>query len=494
MELWFILIIFLGVFTYFLIRSSSAMTTTPIWLLWLVIMTPALIWSAWLLLFGLEVEIPALLMIIPFVVCPLVYVWVFQKGRKTPETTQKNWERQPENEQETIKVLEELGKIKPIDKNEEKALRNCFPWGLYYLQNIDYRPQAILCRGKLRAVPEVAYKKIKENVEKVFGDRFLVIFQESLQGQPFFALVPNPWAKSKKKQETSEELQKPGLVLGLLLITLFTTTIAGVEMSGISAEQFQSNPALLMNGLPYSLGLMTILGCHEFSHYLTAIRYKVKATLPYFIPFPGFLGTFGAFVQMRSPLPHRQAIFDVAIAGPIGGLILTLPILFWGLSQSEIVPIAENSSMVNIEALDPRFSFLFSLIAKFALGNSLTQGMAIQLHPAAVAGYIGLIITALNLIPVGQLDGGHIVHAMLGQRAGIIISQVTRILMFILAMVHGEFLIWAIFLLLMPAANPALNDVTELDNGRDFLGMVMLVFVIAIILPLPGTIAQLLNI
>jgi len=488
------LIILLGLFTYFLVRQSKTVTRTPVWLLWLVMMTPVFIWSAWLLLYGSNKQMPVLLMIIPFVLSPILYVWLFQKGRIKPEVEEKNADQLRENEEETIRILQELAKIKPINKTEEKALRDCFPWRLYYLQNIDYRPQAILCRGKLRAVPEVAYKGIKENIEQVFGDRFIVIFQESFQGQPFFALVPNPWAKSQIKEENSEEIKKPGLVLALLFITLFTTTMVGVELSGISVKEFQANPGLLINGLPYSLSLMIILGVHELGHYLTAIRYKIKATLPYFIPFPGWLGTFGAFVQMRSPVPHRQALFDIAIAGPLTGLIFTLPILFWGLSHSEIVSIPENTSILNIEALDPRFSFFLTIIAKFALGNSLTPGMAINLHPAAVAGYIGLIVTALNLIPVGQLDGGHIVHSMLGQRTAIIISQVTRLLMFILAMVHSEYLIWAIFLLLMPPASPALNDVTELDNKRDFLGLLVLVLLVIILLPLPGAVAHLLNI
>jgi membrane-associated protease RseP (regulator of RpoE activity) len=194
---------------------------------------------------------------------------------------------------------------------------------------------------------------------------------------------------------------------------------------------------------------------------------------------------------MRSPVPHRRALFDVAIAGPLGGFAITVILLFWGLSLSEIVPIAEKSSLLNFDALDPRFSFLFAVFSKIALGSTLVAGKAIALHPLAVAGYLGLLVTALNLIPVGQLDGGHVVHAMFGQKVAMIVGQLMRFLSLLLVFLHNEFLLFAIFLLLMPASDrPALNDVTELDDRRDFLGLLSLALLAAILLPLPGAIAK----
>ena len=388
---------------------------------------------------------------------------------------------------------EEAAGVRPITRSEESALRNCFPWGIYYLQHIDYRPQAILCQGKLRAVPEEAYKTIKKNVEKAFGDRFLVVFQESFRGQPFFALVPNVWSQ---KQPKTESLARPGLALGLLLLTLLTTTVVGAKISGVSLEQLQADPRLLLGGLPYSFGIIAILGIHELSHYLTTVSYKIRATLPYFIPEPFlFLGTVGAFIQMRSPVPNRRALFDVSIAGPLGGFIVTLPLLIWGLSLSETVPLGEDSSLLNFEDLNPRFSLLLALLAKLALGKELMPGMALSLHPLAVAGYVGLIVTALNLMPVGQLDGGHIVHAMFGQRTAAVIGQVSRLLVFVLAIARPDFLLWAIILFFMPIIDqPALNDVTELDNWRDFWGLLSLALLVIILLPLPAPVAQWLNI
>ena len=490
MEMWLLLGI-LGGFTYFIVKRSVAkITTTPVWLIWLVLMTPALIWTGWTLIYGQDTPMPAFLLIGPFVICPFLYWWLVQKGRVTPQ------ESSPSPLEKANLVLENIDNpapkndLKPITAEEEKSLRDCFPWGIYYLQNIDYRPQAILCRGKLRAVPEEAYQVIKNNVEKVFGDRFLLLFQESFQGQPFFALVANPWQQKTETIET-EKVTRPFLALGLLLLTILTTTVVGAGLSGINAQQLENNSSLLLQGLPYSLGLIAILGLHEFSHYFTAVKYKIKTTLPYFIPIPFFLGTFGAFIQMRSPVPTRKALFDVAVAGPLGGIIIAIPLLFWGLSLSEIVPLTNQSSLLNFQALNPQFSFFLSIVAKLALGSNLIAGKAIHLHPLAVAGYVGIIVTALNLMPVGQLDGGHIVHAMYGQKTAIIIGQLTRLFMFILALVQPDFLLWAIILLLMPVSDqPALNDVTELDNKRDLLGLFSLALLLSILLPLPEAVAR----
>jgi membrane-associated protease RseP (regulator of RpoE activity) len=483
MEIWLLLTL-LSALTYYLVKRNVAnLTRTPVWLLWLVMMAPMFIWSSWILVHGKERPMPFMLMVAPFLLCPLIYFWLVELGRLSPPTPTEN---PPHPEPEAPPT-------RPTAQEEEKSLRDCFPLGIYYLQHIDYRPQAILCRGKLKTVPEVAYQTVKDNVETAFGDRFLVLFQENLQGQPFFALVSNPWSKSQP-QTPSEPVFRPCFALTLLLLTLFTTTWMGMRLLEVEPESL-TNLNLFWQGLPYSLGLMTILGIHELSHYFAARHYKILTTLPYFIPIPFFLGTFGAFIQMRSPIPHRKALFDVGIAGPLGGFIVTVPLLVLGLSWSEAVPLnAEDSSLLNFQSLNPRFSLLFALLTKIALGNSWGVGEGIHLHPLAVAGYVGLIITALNLMPVGQLDGGHIVHAMYGQKVAMLIGQVTRLLMLVLSLIRPDFLLWAIFLLLMPIADQsALNDVSELDNKRDFLGLLSLLLLITILLPLPKMIGVWLN-
>jgi membrane-associated protease RseP (regulator of RpoE activity) len=486
-----LLLILLGSLTYFMLKRSVAkITRTPIWLFWLVLMAPAFLWTAWFLVYGEDKPVPLLLLIAPFILCPLLCRWLIEVGRLNPEAKEVATQSPSDKPLAAGKGKEEPAALRPITASEEKSLRDCFPWDIYFLQQLSYHPQAIFCLGKLRAAPDITYQRIKQNVEKVFGDRFLVFFQEDLHDQPFFALVANPCEKS---QAESEPITRPFLALGLLLLTLVTATWGAMKAyeGGSIAQNVAGNSSLLLESLSYSLSLIAILGTHELSHYLMAFSYKIRATLPYFIPFPFFPGTFGAYIQMRSPVPHRRALFDVAIAGPLGGFAITIPLLFWGLSLSEVVPLAEKSGLLNFEALDPRFSFLFAVFGKIALGSALVAGKAIALHPVAVAGYLGLLVTALNLIPVGQLDGGHIVHAMFGQRVAMIVGQLMRFFALLLVFLHNEFLLFAIFLLLMPASDrPALNDVTQLDDRRDFLGLLSLALLAAILLPLPAAIAK----
>jgi membrane-associated protease RseP (regulator of RpoE activity) len=160
-----------------------------------------------------------------------------------------------------------------------------------------------------------------------------------------------------------------------------------------------------------------------------------------------------------------------------------------------VVPVTDTTGPLNPAALNPKSSILLALLSKLALGSNLTATSAINLHPLAIAGFLGIIVTALNLMPVGQLDGGHIVHAMFGQKTAIIIGQVSRFLLLLLSLVQPGFLLWSIVLLFIPLIDePALNDVTDLDNGRDILGLMAMTLLIIIIMPLPQAIANLLQI
>lgn len=492
MAFWFLLL--LGSLTYLMMQYSVARATrTPIWLLWLVLMTPAFVLTGWTLVYGIKQTPPSALILWVSAGCLILYWLLFNRGRQLPVDPQNQLTENQEQSNNNSTV--ETASGRPIDSAEETQLRNCFPWSVYYVQNIEYRPQAVICRGHLRTMATAAYEQIKANIEEQFGDRFLVIFQEGMNSKPFFVLVPNPQAARQNNQRDAEKITRPGLALILLIATLFSTTFVGLKIGGFNITQLESDFTLFFQGLPYALGLMTILGTHELGHYLTARFYKIRATLPYFIPIPFFLGTFGAFIKMQSPIPHRKALFDVSIAGPLAGFIVTIPLLIWGLAHSEIVALPEKTGMLNPNALNPKYSVLLALLAKLALGSELTAKSAIDLHPVAVAGFLGLIVTALNLMPVGQLDGGHIVHAMFGQRTAVIIGQIARLLLLMLSFIREEFLLWAIILLFVPLVDePALNDVTELDNKRDFLGLISMALLLLIVLPLPQFLARLLHI
>jgi membrane-associated protease RseP (regulator of RpoE activity) len=246
-----------------------------------------------------------------------VLYWVLFDWGRTPIKDRKK-SPTPDAIQPAIHPTVESVPVRPIDSEEESKLRSCFSWSTYYIHNIEYRPQAVICQGQLRTSGDKAYQQIKEKIEAEFGDRFILIFQQSLNDKPIFLLVPNHEYKKANGGE-KEKLTKPGLALLLLGLTLITTTLMGAIIAGVKAQEISSNPVLVLQGLPYALSLITILGIHEMGHYLTAKFYKIRTTLPYFIPIPFFLGTFGAFIRMRSPVPNRKALFDVSIAGPIAG-------------------------------------------------------------------------------------------------------------------------------------------------------------------------------
>ncbi|AFY36819.1 peptidase M50 [[Leptolyngbya] sp. PCC 7376] len=506
MEVWLLFFI-MGMLTYALIRRTvPPENKAPIGLLWLVMMLPASSWLIWILIYGASVPMPILAMLPLLIISPITYWSLIEWGKpptKEGEDKPQTDEKLPDAatlanrislKKEELKNLNKPKKAnRPISSKEEEALRQCFPWGTFYLQNIDYYPQAVICKGKLRAVPKDAYQTIRTNIENLFGDRFVVVFQESFKGQPFFALVPNPW-KAEQESENQEPLTRPLLAIALMLITVFTTTVMGLELQNVDPEILQQNPDLLWQGLPYGLLIVLIFGLHELGHYFVGLYYKVKAHLPYFVPIPFFVGTLGAYTQRKSPIPHRQALFDISAAGSFIGMVITLPCLWIGLSLSQVVPLPEEATLLTLNEFDPRFSFLLALISRLAMGAQFTTDMAIDLHPVAIAGYVAFIFGGMQLLPIGQLDGGLMTHAVFGQRTAGVIAQVTRLCMIAIAFVQPNFVFLAVFAILMPLAHqPALNDVTDLDNRRDILGIVNLVFVMLIFLPLPGAIATWLN-
>ncbi len=497
----------LGWLTYIILkRSVPSLVGGRIWVLWLVMMTPALIWTGWSLFHQGEQQIPPLLILGPFLVCPLIYLVLLALWRPTPKdpNTSSAAPLPAVNARETETSRGELPQRRPeitppkppLNSEEEAQLRQCFSWSTYFLNKIEYRLQAVICQGQLKTSPEQAYGAIEQNVQRTFGDRFLLLLQEDLSGKPFFALVPNPQAKRLESQ-LAEDSQpyRYGLALGLLGLTLLTTTLVGLGFVGspiTSLTELTQQPDLLLKGLPYALPLLIILGIHEGGHFLAARRYRLKTSLPYFIPIPAFLGTFGAFIQIRSPMPNRKILFDVGIAGPLAGLVVTVPFLLWGLAHSQVVPADTEAGLLQFDALNPQISILLMLLSRWLLGSDVTWNAAIAMHPVAIAGYLGLIVTALNLMPIGQLDGGHMVHAMFGQKTGAIIGQVARLLVLMLSFVQKELLVWAILLFFIPAVDePALNDVSELNNARDGLGLLTLALLLLIVLPMPPVLANL---
>lgn len=266
-------------------------------------------------------------------------------------------------------------------------------------------------------------------------------------------------------------------VHGLLLIaTLATATWAGAQHQGID---LLARPADGTRGLPYALSLLAILGVHEMGHYVVARRRGVRVSLPYFIPAPIWLGTFGAFIKMGGPIRNRASYFDVGIAGPLAGLVVALAALYFGF-------VFEGPEAAMDHGFSPASSFLVAAVYRLAGGAELTA--TVQMGPVAFAGWLGLIVTALNLAPVGQLDGGHIAYATLGARTARKVSRLVIVLLVGGGLLVGSHLaMWGILIWLVAGTThpSAEDDTMPIGTGRTALAGLSLLLLLAILLPAP---------
>ncbi len=335
-------------------------------------------------------------------------------------------------------------------------------------------------RGKLLLPAATVYEKLKAT----FRGKAIPMVREDERGGSAILLVPDG-----NHESPSEHPIRPWVHWLLLGLTLLTTTWAGAAHQGVDLLR---EPIRFAVGLPYSLGLMAILGIHELGHYFTARKHGMRVTPPYFIPVPSSLGTFGAFIQMRSPAENRRVLFDVAVAGPLAGLAIAIPALLIGLRSSVVLTASPSSSAEHTIGVSAGSSVLFALLSKIALGSAVGEGHVLRLSPLAFAGWLGLLVTALNLLPIGQLDGGHMARAMFGARTGGTISSLSMWSLFLLAIfVWPGLLMWAIivFFIAGSSASP-LEDVTSLTPWRRRLGYVTFAILIGILLPLPHALWQ----
>jgi membrane-associated protease RseP (regulator of RpoE activity) len=263
----------------------------------------------------------------------------------------------------------------------------------------------------------------------------------------------------------------------LFVLTLLSTLLVGAVQTG---ADLLKEPGKIYTGIPFSLTLMVILLFHELSHYFASKRHGVDATLPYFIPAPTIIGTFGAFIKMKSPIVTRKALIDIGASGPVAGFIISVIATLTGLSMSKVVSTAQVQG-----ALTLGDSILFSLLSGMVLGVP-PPGYDILLHPVAFAGWIGLFVTSMNLIPVGQLDGGHIAYALLGEKH-VRLSVLLIVLMVLFGIFFWEgWLIWAMLLLLLGLRHPpVIYWEVPLDSGRKFTGWLTLLMFILTFIPVP---------
>lgn len=319
--------------------------------------------------------------------------------------------------------------------------------------------QIVVFTGQFLRSPELVYSQITER----FRRRGYVALLRQENGRDVLVAYPAPAIG-----------RHPGVWVNgtLFVVTVLTTVLAGAFQHVVATQPYLDLNATFHaavtgwhHGLPFAVALLAILGVHEFGHYFVARHYRLDVSLPFFIPFPNpYTGTLGAVIRIQSPFESRQALFDVGIAGPLAGLAVAIPVLIVGLASADIEP--STAALFNTPLL---FQWLQQLVA-----GPLPNGARLDLegNPLLMAGWWGLLVTALNLIPISQLDGGHIAYALLGRHQRHVAWAVFG-LAALATLLNPSYLVMLVLVFLMGIGHPpALNDLTPIGGGRKVLGAV----------------------
>jgi Zn-dependent protease len=341
--------------------------------------------------------------------------------------------------------------------------------------------QVIVFHGQYLRSPEMVYEEV---VERFKARGFIPLLRQE-EGRDLLVAYPAP-AVAGRSRPWLHAL----LFVATVASTLFVGTYQAIGSNPEMARQIDNVSSVAdaagfmatywTAGIPFTVALLGILAVHEFGHYFVARHYRLAVSLPYFIPFPfnGLTGTLGAVIRIQSPFETRKALFDVGIAGPLAGLAVALPVTALGLHQAEVVPIAADSFIFN----EP---LLFQWMAKAIVGER-PPGEDIMMNPLLMAGWWGFFITALNLVPVSQLDGGHVAYALFGHRHRYVAWAVFLVALIVTLRENIGFLVMLALVFLMGVEHPpALNDLTPIGGARKLLGIVALLLFLTLITIVP---------
>ena len=327
---------------------------------------------------------------------------------------------------------------------------------------------SIRLRGRLLMLPDAAYRLVAERMRPL-GRTPVLRAAEDGDGQEILAL-PMTFGHVQPRV---------GLALGLFVLTVLSCLFAGAQMvEGAATVNWN-----LLDGLPFAASLMAILTAHEFGHYLTARRLGSPTSLPYFIPMPvGPFGTLGAFITMGVPPRNRRHLLAIGAVGPVAGLVLAVPLLWLGLNLSHVEPIPAVGGYTTMGS-----SLLLTGLTLLKFGRLLPAGGEdVFLHQVAFAGWAGLLVTALNLIPAGQLDGGHIMYALLGRKGARVVTWIVIAALAGLSFKWTGWLLWlALVLVFGRQQDMPLDDLTELTVGQRVFAAAMFLVFILVFVPVP---------
>ncbi|MEM1308101.1 MAG: site-2 protease family protein [Cyanobacteria bacterium P01_H01_bin.153] len=376
--------------------------------------------------------------------------------------------------QAELEAADDDAKMMPIPREDLVAIEGIFGVDTFFrTETIPYQQGAIF-KGNLRGDPEDTQPKLSSILEKKLGDRYRLFLIEGPEGRPVVIVLP-----SSSDPQPATTAQKV-LVMIMGLATLATT----LEASGIlMGFDFFEQPERFSEVFPVTLGIWTVLITHEMGHWLKAQQYNVKTSPPFFLP-TWQIGSFGGLTRFESLLPNRTVLFDVAFAGPAAGGVLSFLMLVMGLVLSH------PGSYFQLPTEFFQGSILVGTLARVVLGDVLQQPV-VDIHPLTIIGWLGLVITAINLLPAGQLDGGRVVQAIYGRKIAGRTTVVTLIVLAIASLVNPIALYWAILILFLQRnlERPGLNELTEPDDARAALALLALFLTLATLLPLTPSLA-----
>ncbi|TAG89252.1 MAG: site-2 protease family protein [Oscillatoriales cyanobacterium] len=364
--------------------------------------------------------------------------------------------------------------IIPVPAEDLKAIQGIFGVDTFFAtETIPYQ-DGLIFKGNLRGNPEQIHSRLSASLQEKLGDRYRLFLVENQDDKPVVIILPS----ENDPQPTT--IPQKILAVVLLLATIATTLEAAGLLLGFD---FFSSPARYPEVLPIATGIWAVLGSREIARRVLAHQYNVRLSWPFFIP-TWQIGSFGAIDRFESLLPTRTVLFDISIAGPATGGIVALFMLIVGLLLSH------TGSLFQIPSEFFKASVLVGTLAKVVLGSVLQQPL-VDVHPLVVIGWLGLVITAINLMPAGQLDGGRIVQAIYGRKTANLATLATFAVLAIASLVNPLALYWAIVIVILQRnlERPTLNELTEPDDTRAALGLLALFLMIAILLPLTPALA-----
>ncbi|ABA20694.1 Peptidase M50 [Trichormus variabilis ATCC 29413] len=377
----------------------------------------------------------------------------------------------PENIPQPVGVVVE---IMPIPEEDLNVIKGIFGIDTFFAtETIAYQEGAIF-KGNLRGEPQEVHTRLSKSLQDKLGDKYRLFLVENTDTKPVVIVLPS----TNDPRPTT--LPQKAFAAILAIATIGTS----LETAGLLLNfDLFSTPARLQEALPIGVGIFAILVAHEIGHWLVARRHQVRLSWPFFLPAVQ-IGSFGAITRFESLLPNRSVLFDIAVAGPIAGGIVSLLMLIVGLLLSH------QGSLFQLPNQFFQGSILVGSLARVVLGSAL-QSPLVNVHPLVIIGWLGLVITALNLMPAGSLDGGRIIQAIYGRKTAGRATFATLIVLALVSLGNALAMYWAIVILFLQRdlERPNLNEISEPDDARAALCLLVLFLMITTLLPLTPALA-----